>query len=469
MKTITKIALSATVALWIIGCSGGGDDKAVKLNESDLTKTFADYPEIERLRYFKEIKSGKAIKDFNVTGAGVRVTIMGEIVDASHPDLKNRIVKQYNTFSQKGKVLEGQGNQPYKFEQYGLDSGHGTHIAGTIAAECDNTGVQGIACGSQIDVYDIATYGNDNLPMNGWGDAHPFTVILEAFAAALDDVTKKASSKIITGSFNVESPYLKYKSGSSLQNQSLSSIFSTIDAPKKLLNTPEVAFANESDKTYLTKILENNAEGSEIALGTLLPLSKEWKKLEESIKRFQDKDGVYIITESNNIFENRTSVLNAMPSISDKVDPALWISAVLVKPKGIDDIKTIEDVDKVIAKGEYFTPINSCGEDAKEYCILIPAYDVLSTVTRTVAEKEMPFYTLDGRGHQLMTGHSMGAPMIAAALALMQEYSMKIGKNYSMKDLVRILKENANRTFPTYDEKVHGRGILDVKAALDAM
>ncbi len=38
-----------------------------------------------------------------------------------------------------------------------------------------------------------------------------------------------------------------------------------------------------------------------------------------------------------------------------------------------------------------------------------------------------------------------------------------------MKDLVRTLKGNANRSFKGYNAKKHGRGMLDIAAALEKL
>jgi subtilase family serine protease len=101
--------------------------------------------------------------------------------------------------------------------------------------------------------------------------------------------------------------------------------------------------------------------------------------------------------------------------------------------------------------------------------MVVPSYKILSSVTKKVAESQNPLYRIDGRYFQSYTGHSMGAPMIAGALALMKEYNKKNNKGYSTKDLVRILKQTADKTFKGYDSSKHGVGMLDVKAALEAI
>lgn len=67
-------------------------------------------------------------------GAGVVVAVIDSGCDAAHPDLKNRIIGQKN-------FVTGEGGQ----EDVTDYSGHGTHVAGTIAAVEDGTGVIGVA------------------------------------------------------------------------------------------------------------------------------------------------------------------------------------------------------------------------------------------------------------------------------------------------------------------------------------
>jgi subtilisin family serine protease len=458
--------LLSSITLFTLTACGGGDNNdndtgtLTSLNELDINSDFANIQELNRLRFFREIKAVKARTDFNVTGKDVRITIMGEVVDSSHPDIQSRVIKQYNTFSDKGIINIGDANQAYQIDLYGRGDGHGTHVAGTIAAECDGEGIQGVACQSTLDVYDIDTYANKDISIKGWGDIDELERFLESFTAALTNVTKRKESRIVTGSFNIEAPSVLLEKGGPLENltitQMLDNIEDNVDDLDELISKGLVTFTHSSDLDFLKRVSRNNEGDESIILNALIPKTKQWKALATAIKAYQDNDGVYIITESNYDFENRSSVLNAMPSLSSKVNPELWISAVLVQPTEPGSTK-------------YVAPINSCGQLAKDYCVLIPSYQVLSTMTEKVAEQDDPFYKLDGRGYQVFTGHSMGAPMIAGALALMEELNVRKNLGYSMKDLTNILKENANRSFEGYDKEKHGRGMLDITAALAAM
>ncbi|WP_019240920.1 MULTISPECIES: S8 family peptidase [Bacillus] len=68
-------------------------------------------------------------------GKGITVAVLDTGCDVEHPDLKNRIIGGRNF------TKDDRGN-PEVFKDY---NGHGTHVAGTIAAEENGSGVVGVA------------------------------------------------------------------------------------------------------------------------------------------------------------------------------------------------------------------------------------------------------------------------------------------------------------------------------------
>ena len=281
---IKPIITTSLLLLALSGCS-----ESTKAPIEDFPASFTQKPETERLRYFKEIGMTGVRQSTGLTGKGVRITIMGEATDASHPDLQKRVHKQYNTFAQKGKLLSGTGNQPYAFEV--LKEGHGTHIAGTIAAECDSIALQGVACGATLDVFDIGTYDNVNeIPLKGWEkNTHDMSRLLQAYSHALNVISQQGTSKIVTGSFNQESPLVQYQPGSTLAGKSLSEIIAKtegIEDINALVNTGLVTLTEPQDQQYLERLTEKY-EDPVIALGTLLPLSSEWAEMERQWKNIK--------------------------------------------------------------------------------------------------------------------------------------------------------------------------------------
>lgn len=68
-------------------------------------------------------------------GKGITVAILDTGCDTTHPDLKERIVGGRN-------FTDDDGGNPNVYKDY---NGHGTHVAGTIAAVQNNKGVVGVA------------------------------------------------------------------------------------------------------------------------------------------------------------------------------------------------------------------------------------------------------------------------------------------------------------------------------------
>ena len=68
-------------------------------------------------------------------GKGITVAILDTGCDTDHPDLKDRIVGGRN-------FTDDDNGNPEIYEDY---VGHGTHVAGTIAASKNNVGVTGVA------------------------------------------------------------------------------------------------------------------------------------------------------------------------------------------------------------------------------------------------------------------------------------------------------------------------------------
>lgn len=71
------------------------------------------------------------------TGAGVVVAVVDTGVDYSHPDLRNRTVPGFDFVNMDDDPAD--------------DHGHGTHVAGIVAAEPDNrTGIAGVSWGASV-------------------------------------------------------------------------------------------------------------------------------------------------------------------------------------------------------------------------------------------------------------------------------------------------------------------------------
>ena len=86
------------------------------------------------------------------TGKGVKVAVIDTGVDGKHPDLAANYKGGYNAV--------------VSTEPPSDDHGHGTHVAGTIAAVKDDKGVVGVAPNAEI--YGVKVLGKDGYGQDSW-------------------------------------------------------------------------------------------------------------------------------------------------------------------------------------------------------------------------------------------------------------------------------------------------------------
>lgn len=127
------------------------------------------------------------------TGYGVRIGVIDTGIDYNHPDLKNSVAKGVNIINP--------ASLPYD------DNGHGTHIAGTIAAAGGIQGMIGVAPRAMIYPvksfsYDGSAYVSDIILGIDWCIRNKMHVINMSFgmksrSSALQSIIKKAYSENI--------------------------------------------------------------------------------------------------------------------------------------------------------------------------------------------------------------------------------------------------------------------------------
>ncbi|OIK13136.1 serine protease [Bacillus sp. MUM 116] len=119
------------------------------------------YKMIEQLETVNEIPQGvELIRAPEMwaqsTGKGITVALLDTGCDTGHPDLKDRIVGGRN-------FTKDDGGNPARFKDY---NGHGTHVAGTIAATLNNAGVVGVAPDANLLI--LKVLGKDGSGQYDW-------------------------------------------------------------------------------------------------------------------------------------------------------------------------------------------------------------------------------------------------------------------------------------------------------------
>ena len=94
------------------------------------------------------------LAELDATGQGVTVAVVDTGVDASHPELSDRVLSGYDVYATVTTPGDGRSDP----------NGHGTHVAGIIAAARDGVAGQGLAPGVRIlpvRVLDASGYADD--------------------------------------------------------------------------------------------------------------------------------------------------------------------------------------------------------------------------------------------------------------------------------------------------------------------
>jgi subtilisin len=114
------------------GQDGGGDNVIVITPADPPTKEF--YPWGLDAIHVPDVHQGEP----ELTGAGVMVAILDTGIDLNHPDLRKSLKGGYN-------ALAGQDRRNFQD-----DNGHGTHMAGVIAARMNRLGIVGAGYQAQL-------------------------------------------------------------------------------------------------------------------------------------------------------------------------------------------------------------------------------------------------------------------------------------------------------------------------------
>jgi subtilisin family serine protease len=142
------------------------------LNRSTL---FPDVPNSIENTWGVNAINAPEVWNQNITGNGIVVAVVDSGVDYNHPDLDNNIWQNADEIAQNGIdddrngfIDDIRGWDFVSNDNYPLDlnfEGHGTHIAGSIAAERNDFGITGVAYNAKImpvRVLDPSLYGELN-------------------------------------------------------------------------------------------------------------------------------------------------------------------------------------------------------------------------------------------------------------------------------------------------------------------
>jgi subtilisin family serine protease len=131
----------------------------------------------------KRIGAG-IVHDSGKNGEGIKIAIIDTGIDRDHPDLDDNIMGGVNFVS----IPSWKTPDPNKWDD---DNGHGTHVAGIIAAEDNNTGVVGVAPGANLYALKVldrtgSGYVSDVVMAIQWATENDIQVINMSLGGAYD-------------------------------------------------------------------------------------------------------------------------------------------------------------------------------------------------------------------------------------------------------------------------------------------
>jgi subtilisin family serine protease len=129
----------------------------------------------------------------NTMGRGVRVAVIDTGIDTTHPELVGQVDGGYSA------ITKSEAQSAYQD-----DNGHGTHVAGTIAAKRDDRGVVGVAPEARlyaVKVLDADGSGNLSDVIDGivWAASNDIQVANMSLGAPFGSETMRRALRFATG------------------------------------------------------------------------------------------------------------------------------------------------------------------------------------------------------------------------------------------------------------------------------
>jgi len=339
------------------------------------------------------------------TGNGVTVSVMDNTFDTDHPDLVGVFTTGYNALDASTNVHCEDNTAMNGGSNSNCTSSHGTHVAGTIAANKDDSEMHGVAYDATIKPIVMADGSWDSSSLS---TAELILGIQNGTGSGIVAMNNSWGTST-TATHTIGATTYYYVTQQTTSGTSMGS--SEKSAWESAVSDTVIVFANGNDGL-------NTTNGR-----------------------------VYLYTSASDAAAGTNTVGYVVNSAEMNVNRAGWYGSQGVANSNLTGKwLTVVNVD---SNNTIATSSNGCA-DAQNYCICAPGTSVYSTID-----------TVEGSNHDTKSGTSMAAPHVTAAIAILKQQF----PNLTSTQLVTLLIDSATDLGATGVDSTYGVGLLNLAEA----
>ena len=404
MNNIFKIFAILSLPLLLNACGGGGGGSSSSSSNPQCGSTSATSSfctsEFNAQYGLVTTKAYEAFDD-GYDGDGIKVAVLDGGFDTGHADLDANIITGYDE--------EDDDNTPNAGSHNATMGGHGTHVAGIIAAEKNGTGMMGIAYNASI------------MPIKIFQDSGTF----------------------VTGGINNSIDYATDNGAIALNNSWGSS--RTVNATCSGVSCYVVVPAESSTGGFTAD--ERTAWASVASDNNVVVFAagnNGMNSVNGKVKAYRRSDDAYITSYDAQVVVDALSDVSYVNRSTQEAQYGVNVSAVAenwLNVVALDNTNTIASYS------------NACG-NTKAYCIAAPGSSIYSTVPTDLVAS----------GYDTYNGTSMAAPHVSGAIAVMKEK----WPNLTGAQIVDLIIGSATDLGASGVDEVYGVGMLNMAGAMTA-
>ena len=403
MGFYSKIYFILLTTCFLASCAGGGGgggNSSSTTVTSCTTSTSSFCTSELNEQYGLVTTKAYAAYDRGYTGDGIKVAVLDGEFDTSHSDLNGNIITGYDD--------EDDNNSVAHVGSYA--DAHGTHVAGIIAAEKNNSGMHGVAYNASI------------MPIKVFADS----------GSAISEISNSVAYAVDNGAIVLNNSW-----GTSGWTAAASC--GGITCYGFIPGTSSSGFNSADERTEWDDVATGNAvavfaagnNGNNSETGKIVFYSSRstGASVVNTYTAQVVKDAGLISYVNRSTYEARFGLVDS--DVSEN-----WLNVV-----NVDNTNTIS------------SSSNGCG-DTKDYCIAAPGTEIKSTVPTSI----------DSSGYIEYSGTSMAAPHVSAAVAILKEEFPSL----TGAQIVDLLLNSATDLGASGTDEVYGVGLLNLDAATKA-